>query len=74
MNPESIEGFGPVGTNGPQPVSILVPIGAFSEPDLIGALDCVMQRWLAEKHPRASDCAVTARAARWLYDKYGSAT
>jgi hypothetical protein len=54
------------------PVSLLVPIRNFEEADLIGALDYLMRDYLHRKHPGAVGCNVTARAARWLADKYGA--
>lgn len=69
MNSDSIEGMGPVGSNGPQPVMIPVPIGGMQETDLLGALDFIANHWLQWVRPNEPE--QVARAARWFHDKYG---
>jgi hypothetical protein len=65
MRPDATEGFGPVGTNGGDPVSLMVPIRERTEVDLIGALDALVAHF-DNLPPQAK-----ARAVRWLHAKYG---
>lgn len=53
------------------PVMLSVPIGNYSETDLMAALDSLVMQWGTRNCNPLGDAA-KARAVNWLHSKYGS--